>query len=136
MCSVLVPCHHLLLVLSRLRVSNSQAEQRAEVSLYIMVWDVSPQVSRKCLVSAVYHSCWNLIEELLIHSEFWRIAGNICTSVLLNVFCEDHTSISDSFALPLLRLHLLGKSGLGVDGAGTMCGLERRFTVIQRVCIG
>lgn len=68
MCSVPVPCHHLLLVLNRLRVSNSQAEQRADVSLEIMVWDVSPQVSRKGLVSAVYHSCWKQMEELLIQS--------------------------------------------------------------------
>ena len=136
MCSVPVPCHHLLLVLSRLRVSNSQAEQRAEVSLETVVWDISPRARRKCLLSAAYRSCWKRMEELLIHSEFWRTAGNICPSGLPSVSCGDRTSLFDSFALPLLRLYLLGRSGLGVNGAGTVCGLERRFTVIQRVCTG
>lgn len=136
MCSAPVPCHHHHLVLSRLRVSNSQAKQRADISLEIMVWDISPQASRKCLVSAVYHNCWKQVEELLIHSELWRTAGNICTSGHLSVPCGDHASLFDSFVLPLLRLHLLGKNGLRENGAGIMCGLERRFTVIQRVCTG
>ena len=133
MCSVPVPCHHHhLLVLSRLRVSNSQAEQRADIYLEIMVWGISPQASRKCVVSAVYHGCWNWMEELLI--PFIQSFGELlATSAYLPclVCLVGITQASDSFALPLLRFHLLGKNGLGVDGAGTMCGLERRFAVIQ-----
>lgn len=70
-------------------------------------------------------SLLQLLEELLVPLKVCRTAGSICAD----------TGLFNSFALPLLRLHLLGKAGLGADGAGTMCRLERRFTVIQRVCV-
>lgn len=69
-----------------------------------------------------------LMEELLIHWEFWRTAGNMCTSC--SVCFVGVTKVSESFALPLLRLHLLGRMVLAP------CVDWRRFTLIPRVCTG
>lgn len=79
------------------------------------------------------------MEELLIHPEFWRTAGNTCTSGLLRMSCGDRTSLLfDCFALPLLRLHSLDKNGLEADGAGTVWTGEKIYSnlIVQRVCTG
>lgn len=67
-------------------MSNNQAEQKADISLYIIVGRFPSR--RK-----MFECCLpQLLEELLIiNSESWRTAGNISTPGLLSVSCVDHT---------------------------------------------
>lgn len=69
-----------------------------------------------------------LMEELIIHWELWRTAGSICTSC--SVCFVGMTEVSESFVLPLLSLHLLGRMVLA------LCVDWRRLALIPGVCTG